>query len=213
MPKEGVSGGALPAITGAILAGGLSTRLGRDKATLPLGGKPLALWVADALAPVVSELWLVTNQPLIHCSLGLPMITDLVPWQGPLGGLATALFYATTPWVLAAAADNPFLAPPLLAALVRRLTRAGPAAVVSQSSRGLEPFPGLYSVRLLSRLTRFLETDRRPRRFLEICRAQALPLEEVSRLDPEGLTLLNLNTPEDLAQAAARLAGGVKRGG
>ncbi len=208
MPKEAVSGGALPAITGAILAGGLSTRLGRDKATLPLGGKPLALWVADALSPVVSDLWLVTNQPLAHCSLGLPMITDLVPWQGPLGGLATALFFARTPYVLAAAVDNPFLAPPLLAAMLRRLTRDEPAAVVSQSSRGPEPFPGLYSVRLLPRLTRFLETDRRPRRFLEMCRAQALPLEEVSRLDPEGLTFLNLNTPEDLAQAAARLAGG-----
>jgi molybdopterin-guanine dinucleotide biosynthesis protein A len=194
------------AITGAILAGGLSRRLGRDKAALELGGKPLARWAAQALAPLVSDLWLVTNQPLDHLLLGLPLITDLEPYQGPAGGLLTALFYARTPWVLAAAVDNPFLAAPILAALIQRGGAGNPAAVVCRSPRGLEPFPGLYSVRLLSRLTAFLETDRRPTRFLEVCRPEVIPSEEVERLDPQGRTFFNLNTPEDLAQARAWVA-------
>jgi molybdopterin-guanine dinucleotide biosynthesis protein A len=67
----------------------------------------------------------------------------------------------------------------------------------------LEPFPGLYSVRLLSRLTAFLKTERRPTRFLEVCRPQVISLEEVNRLDPQGRTFFNLNTPADLAQARA----------
>jgi molybdopterin-guanine dinucleotide biosynthesis protein A len=180
--------------------------LGQDKAALLLAGKPLALWVAEALAPLVAELWLVTNQPLRHLALGLPLVTDLVPFQGPAGGLMTALFYARTPWVLAAAVDNPLLAPPLLAALIGRMTSGGPPAVVCQSPRGLEPFPGLYSVRLLPRLTEFLQTDRRPTRFLEICRPQVLPVEEVRRLDAEGRSFINLNTPEDLNRANAWLA-------
>jgi len=197
---------ARPPITGVILAGGLSRRLGQDKASLKLGGKALAQWVAQALAPLVSHLWLITNHPLEHLSLGLPLITDLKPYQGPAGGLATALFFARTPWVLAAAADNPFLAPPLLAALIRRAAAGNPAAVVCRSPGGMEPFPGLYSVRLLSHLTAFLKMDRRPTRFLEGCRPRVIPLEEVTRLDPPGRTFFNLNTPEDLAQAEAWLA-------
>jgi molybdopterin-guanine dinucleotide biosynthesis protein A len=193
-------------ITGFILAGGMSRRLGRDKPSLPLAGKPLALWVAEALAPLVTESWLVTNQPLAHLSLGLPLITDLQPWQGPLGGLETALFYARTPLVLAAAADAPFLSPPLLAALVSRAGKGVKTAVVCQTFLGLQPFPGVYSVRLLPRLTAFLnDNGRHARRFLEQCRAQVLSPEEVARLDSQGRSFFNLNTPEDF-EAAARLA-------
>ena len=197
-------------LTGAILAGGRSRRLGQDKAGLRLGGKPLALWVAAALSPVVSDCWLITNQPLAHLALGLPLLTDLKPSQGPLGGLLTALFYARTPWVLAAAVDAPFPAPALLAALAGCAVKGARQAVVCRSPRGLEPFPGLYSVRLLSKITEFLKTDRRPTRFLEVCRPQVLDLMEVNRLDPQGQSFFNLNTPEELERAVGWLAG---RGG
>ena len=195
-------------LTGAILAGGGSRRLGRDKATLALAGKALALRVAAALAPMVSDCWLITNQPLAHLALGLPLVTDLWPHQGPVGGLVTALFYARTPWVLAAAVDNPFPAPALLRQLAAQAAKTPRPAVVCRSSWGLEPFPGLYSVRLLSQLIEFLQRDRRPRRFLEICRAQVISEEEARRLDPEGRSFFNLNTPEDVARAAAWLAAG-----
>jgi molybdopterin-guanine dinucleotide biosynthesis protein A len=192
-------------ITGAILAGGLSRRLGQDKPSLLLGGQPLALWVAQALAPWVEACWLVTNQPQAHLSLGLPLVTDLRPWQGPLGGLETALFYARSPLVLAAAADAPFPAPSLLAALTSRAAQGVKTALVCHTSRGLQPFPGIYAVRLLPRLSAFLhEGGRRVQRFLEEYRPLALPQEQVERLDPEGRSFMNLNTPEDL-QAAARL--------
>jgi molybdopterin-guanine dinucleotide biosynthesis protein A len=169
-----------PQLTGAILAGGYSRRLGRDKALVPLLGKPLVRWVAEALAPVAPECWLITNHPRDHLALGLPLVTDLWPFQGPAGGLLTALFYAPAPWVLAAAVDNPFLAPELVAALAARAARTTRPAVVCQSPWGLEPFPGLYHVRLLPQLESFLKNDRRPTRF-------------------------NLNTPDDLARAAAWL--------
>jgi molybdopterin-guanine dinucleotide biosynthesis protein A len=196
-----------PRLTGAILAGGFSRRLGQDKAALQLGGKPLALWVSEALAPLVVSSWLITNQPLAHQSFGLPLITDLRPFQGPAGGLITALFSARTPWVLAAAVDNPFLAPALLAALAARAGRTSRPAVVCRSPRGLEPFPGLYAIRLLPVLQDFLQTDRRPTRFLEICRPQVVSETEVLALDPEGRSFFNLNTPQDLQRAEAWLAG------
>jgi molybdopterin-guanine dinucleotide biosynthesis protein A len=194
-------------LTGAILAGGFSRRLGQDKVALQLGGKPLALWVSEALAPLVTISWLITNQPLAHQSFGLPLMTDLRPFQGPAGGLLTALFASRTPWVLAAAVDNPFLAPILLAELAARANRTSRPAVICRSPRGLEPFPGVYSVRLLPALQNFLQTDRRPTRFLEICRPQVLSETEVLALDPEGRSFFNLNTPQDLLRAEAWLAG------
>jgi molybdenum cofactor guanylyltransferase len=206
-PRQPESAPGAPRLTGAILAGGFSRRLGQDKVALQLGGKPLALWVSEALAPLVTSSWLITNQPLAHQSFGLPLLTDLRPFQGPAGGLATALFWARTPWVLAVAVDNPFLAPAILAALAARAGQTSRPAVVCRSSRGLEPFPGLYAVRLLPALQNFLQTDRRPTRFLEICRPQVFSETEVLALDPEGRSFFNLNTPGDLQRAEAWLAG------
>ena len=200
-------------LTGAILAGGYSRRLGRDKALLPLLGKPLARWVAEALAPAAPQCWLITNHPQTHLALGLPLVTDLYPFRGPAGGLLTALFYSRTPWVLAAAVDNPFLAPELVAELAARITRTSRPAVVCQSPWGLEPFPGLYHVRLLPQLTTFLQSDRRTTRFLSVCRPEIIPPEAVMALDPDGRSFFNLNTPEDWARAAAWLAPAAGGGG
>jgi len=192
-------------LTGVILAGGLSRRLGRDKALLSLGGEPLALRVAALLQPLVQELWLSTNRPLAHAGLGLPLVTDLVPSQGPLGGLLTALFFSPTPWVLAASVDSPFLQPRLLEAMCRRAAKTSRPAVLAESARELETFPGLFHVRLRPRLEEYLhQGERRVRPFLQACRPEILSREETARLDPEGLSFLNLNTPGDLTAASLR---------
>lgn len=193
-------------ITGAILAGGMSRRLGQDKATLRLAGKPLARCVADHLAPLVADLWLVTNTPVAHLDLGLPILSDLVPDQGPLGGLRTVLFYSRTPWVLAASVDNPFLSEALLAALTGRAGKTRRAAVVYSSERGLEPFPGLYHVRLLERLGDYLRARFHVRPFLEKIRPEVLPPEVLVGAEPGTRHFFNLNTPEDLRTAEAWLA-------
>jgi molybdenum cofactor guanylyltransferase len=193
-----------PEVTGAILAGGKSRRLGRDKVTLRLRGQPLARWVAEALSPAVAEQWLVTNHPLAHLSLGLPLVTDLVPFLGPVGGLATALFYARTPWVLLASADAPFLAPQLAAALAGAAGKISRPALVCRSNHGLEPFPGLYAARLLPRVQDFLARQRSFREFLAQVRPQIWEPGVWEAFDSEGASFFNLNTPEDLV----RLEGG-----
>jgi molybdenum cofactor guanylyltransferase len=197
-----------PLFTGAILAGGFSRRLGQDKALVRLGGIPLALRVDAALAPLASTRWLITNHPLAHLTLGLPLITDLRPFLGPAGGLLTALFYARTPWVLVAAVDNPFLAPALLTELTALADRTSRPAIVCQSPRGLEPFPGVYAVRLFPALWDFLQTGRSLSRFLEMYRPQIVSEPEVHALDPKIRSFFNLNTPQELAQVMAWLNDG-----
>jgi molybdopterin-guanine dinucleotide biosynthesis protein A len=194
------------ALTGAILAGGFSRRLGQDKAMVPLGGTPLARRVHAALAPLITSCWLITNHPVAHASLGLPLMTDLRPFLGPAGGLMTALFAATTPWVLAAAVDNPFPAPALLQELAARARHTRRPAVVCRSPGGLEPFPGVYAVRLLAALEEFLSTDGSMRGFLHQCRPEIISEAEVAALDPGGRSFFNLNTPADRQQAEAWLA-------
>lgn len=197
--------GLIPRLTGAILAGGRSRRLGQDKATLVLAGKPLALWVAESLMPRTTELWLVTNTPLAHADLGLPILRDLLPDQGPLGGLRTALFFSRTPWVLAASVDNPFLLPELLEALAAQGSRTRRPAVVFRSDQGLEPFPGLYHVRLLTRLEEYLKTRRHVRPFLESLKPETLALEGDAVPMRRPSPFFNLNTSEDLRRAEAWL--------
>ena len=195
-----------PDVTGAILAGGESRRLGRDKVVLKLEGKPLALWVAEALRPLVTDLWLVTNHPQAHLPLGLPLVTDLVPFLGPVGGLATALFFARTPWVLLVSADAPFLSQELAAALAVASGQISRPALVCQTERGLEPFPGLYAVRLLPRVQDFLQKSRCFRALLDRDRPQIWGAEVWRTFDPEGASFLNLNQPEDLIRLEAKAA-------
>jgi len=198
-------------VTGAILAGGASRRMGRDKGTLELGGRPLALWVAQSLRPLVAELWLVTNFPDAHLSLGLPLITDLVPFQGPVGGLATALFYARTPWVLLASADAPFLRGELAAAMLAAAGRLSRPALVCRTAQGLEPFPGLYAVRLLPRVQEYLARERSFAGLLARLRPEVWQPEVWQQYDPPGLSFQNLNHPADLERWAGKITAGGRR--
>jgi len=168
--------------------------------TLKLAAKPLALWVAEALAPAVTDLWLVTNQPQAHLGLGLPLVTDLIPFQGPVGGLATALFYARTPWVLLTSADAPLIAPGLVAALAAAARKITRPALVCRSERGLEPFPGLYAARLLTRVQDFLREEKTFMTLLQRLRPEVWGPEVWRAFDPKGASFQNLNLPQDLAR-------------
>jgi len=123
-----------------------------------------------------------------------------VPFLGPVGGLATALFYARTPWVLLASADAPCLSPGLAAALADAAGHISRPALVCKSGQGLEPFPGLYATRLLPRVQEFLQGERSFMAFLERVRPQVWGPEAWRAFDPEGASFFNLNKPEDLGR-------------
>lgn len=193
---------APPLITGGVLAGGKSRRLGQDKARLPLQGLPLAQWVWGTLQPVVDECWLITNQPLEHLALGFPLLIDLVPGRGALGGLLSLMLVARGSHVLLAPCDTPFLQPDLLTAMWDRARRGSTDAVVCRSSRGLEPLPGIFHTRLFPRLeTQIHQEDLRLRTLLGACRTVVLPPETVARHDPQELSFFNINTPADAGRA------------
>ena len=106
-------------MTGIVLAGGRSRRLGRDKAAELVGGRTLLQRAVDSLAEVAGEVLVVGRLPQGAVTLGggVRFLEDTEPGRGPLAGLYTGLVAATGPYVWAVGCDMPFLDPSLLAAL------------------------------------------------------------------------------------------------
>lgn len=99
-------------LTGLVLAGGAGRRWGgQDKGLLALAGRPLAAWVAAALAPQCATLLISINRNhAAYRALGYPLVTDRWPgFLGPVAGIASVLAQINTPWLLTAPCDTPLL--------------------------------------------------------------------------------------------------------
>lgn len=178
---------------GVILAGGLSRRMGQDKATVLLGGRRVIDHVVARLSPQVAALAVNSNTAL---DVGLPLLADTVPgWPGPLAGVLAALDWADglgAEAVVTVAVDTPFLP----ADLVARLAAAG-APAVAVSDR-VHPVCGLWPVAARGALRAALAGGLRRVRDWDVV-AGAAPVAFPAE------TMLNLNTPGELAAAEARL--------
>ncbi len=140
-----------PLFTGAILAGGSSVRMGRDKAFLPFGGKTLLETQVERLQQLGCDDLVISGRPGVDYRQHLArVVCDEVPGLGPLGGLAAVLDAARHPWVLVVAVDLPCLTVPWLSALLDR--GADGRGVVPRSPRGHEPLAALYPRSALSRV-------------------------------------------------------------
>jgi FdhD protein len=190
-------------VTAAVMAGGRSMRMGVDKTLLPVDGETLLARVVDAVSAVCQHTVVVTNRAEQVAEAGLPsdtpVLIDEVSYQGPLGGLVTALKGAPDDWVLAVAADVPWLEPEVIRALWD--ARDGAQVVVAVTEKGIEPLLALYHRDCMPAARRVLASGRRRlvAMFPEL-RVVELPLETLRAADPMLRSLINVNTPEDLAE-------------
>jgi molybdopterin-guanine dinucleotide biosynthesis protein A len=191
--------------SGFILAGGESSRMGRDKAQLELGGVPLILRTARLVESVAGAPAIIGN-PEAYRALGLRAIADDWPGAGPLGGIATALRAAATPWSLIVATDLPYLTREWLEHLVARGLASSADAVVAMSTHGPEPLCAMYHQRAEPVFRGLVERDMRKvtRALLDI-RVEAIAHAEWKRFDSEGLLFKNMNSPDDYEEARAKL--------
>jgi molybdopterin-guanine dinucleotide biosynthesis protein A len=201
------AGGVLP--PGVIVAGGLSRRMGREKALLPLAGRPLIRHVIDRFGPQVASLAINANgEPGRFAGFDLPVIPDHDrEAAGPLAGIEAALGRAQAlgaDHIAVVPADAPFLP----ADLVGRLSAAlatGDLAAVAQGPRGPEPLFGIWRVEALEPLRECLRLERRAvRDLLGVIPHGVASFEARGVLDP----FTNLNTPQELAEAERILASG-----
>jgi len=192
-------------ITAAVLAGGRSLRMGVDKTLLDVDGQPLVARVAGAVGEVCAETLVITNRPdaLAEAGLGadVRVLQDEVAYQGPLGGLVTALASASHDWMLAVAADMPHLTPGIVRALWE--LRDGADAVVPVTEKGREPLLALYRVAAcLPAAREVLATGRRrPVAVFSKVTTVEVPADALRSVDPDLRSLINVNTPADLIEA------------
>lgn len=191
-------------VTGIILAGGLSRRLGRDKAVEPIDGQPLVGRVMDALSGIADELVVVVNTPQRGRELPLRdsavVAVDIYPNAGSLGGIFTGLSSASNQWGIVVACDMPFLNLDLLSYLLS--FRESHDAVVPVLDGRPEPTHAAYSKVCLSAIEARLEAnDLKIARFFDDVRVKYVSQRRVEEIDPGRRSFFNVNTEEDLARA------------
>jgi len=194
-------------MVGTVLAGGKSRRFGRDKSVECFQGERLIERQVRTLRSLFAEVMIVTNTPELYLDLDVTIVQDIIPGLGPLGGIYTGLLFAQGGSIFVTAVDMPFLQP----GVIRRMMELFPGhdVVVPRLGDYLEPLHGMYSPRCLAPVKRMLDRDElQVVRFFPSVKMAYLDEEEIRRLDPEGLSFFNINTPEDMAKAMEILGTG-----
>jgi molybdenum cofactor guanylyltransferase len=196
--------GLKDSIAGFILAGGESSRMGRDKALLELGGISLLVRTVRLLDSVTAPASVISNVNAYR-SLGVHLIGDDWPGAGPLGGIATALRASPAQWSLVVACDLPYLHKSWLDYLVARALVSTADAVVPLSAHGLEPLSAVYHKRSEPAIRSVLEQGTRKLTdgLKKLC-LETIEPAEWKGFDSEGLLFKNMNSPGDYKEARAR---------
>jgi molybdenum cofactor guanylyltransferase len=189
-------------IDGFLLAGGKSSRMGRDKALLAIDGATFVARVARALAPHVARVRLVGRS----CGEeGFGSVEDLRPGSGPLAGIESALAHADRPGVFVVACDLPLLTSEFLGMVARRAESAPTSIVVPLDVEGrVSPLCGVYPRTALEAASRLLDAgERRPRALLDAVPSVLIRFDEYAHLAAAERLLRNVNTPSDYAAILA----------
>jgi molybdopterin-guanine dinucleotide biosynthesis protein A len=183
-------------VTGVILAGGQSSRMGSNKALLPYRGGRFIEAIHRQLSALFPEVLLVTNTPEQYAFLPCRMVADIHPGMGALAGLHAGLHHAPTPYIFAVACDMPYLDNGLIQLLTAR--RHGADVVIPQGEHGPEPLHAVYARRCLPAMeAALLAGKRRIVSFFPQVRVQHVGQAKIAGLDPEFMSFRNINTPEE----------------
>lgn len=180
----------------AVLAGGASSRFGRDKALLQVGNQTLIQRVVDRLRGISDDVMIVGNNLGRFDDTDARLVEDLVKGAGALGGVYTAVEACRYPRVFCAACDMPFLD----LNLIRYMVLLSPDYdVVMPYVRGEpEPLHAIYGKMCARAMKAALDSgERRIISFLPQVRVRAVGEDEIRVLDPEFRSFFNLNVPDD----------------
>ncbi|MBA4423649.1 MAG: molybdenum cofactor guanylyltransferase [Syntrophus sp. (in: bacteria)] len=187
--------GSFHDITGVILVGGKSRRMGRDKAFLQIAGKTLFERVLEIFRESFDRLLLVGDRAERFAGYALPVLPDIYPGSA-LGGLYTALYHAETEYIFVSSCDLPFPNREILLFLCSH--RDGFDAAVPNPAHGFEPLFALYAKSCLGPMRELLESGNRcVYDFYPRVRVRYVHGEELDPLDRDGRSFMNVNTPEE----------------
>jgi len=193
------------AVTGVVLAGGRASRMGgRDKAFAAVGGEPIAVRTLRIFRDLFPQVLVATNRPERFRPLDVETVADVFPGCGPLAGVHAAMQRAAHPHVFVAACDMPGLDGDVIRFLLDRIGDAD--AVVPRWDHDIEPLHAVYAVRLLPLVEETLRAGRHAmREFLPRVRVDYVAEDELKRIRGTARSMLNVNTPEELAAIGGSL--------
>jgi molybdopterin-guanine dinucleotide biosynthesis protein A len=193
-------------VAGYILAGGGSTRFGRDKALVEFDGQPMLARMMKLMRSVTNDLQLVAT-PGKYVEFGAQLVADGWPGQGPLGGIITALENAAESpanceWNLIVSCDMPFLTQEWLAFLAERAVKSKAEVVFPHSASGPEPLCACWQTDAAAKLRSGFERGvRKVMEGIALLRAEVLDEADWKRFDSAGRLFWNMNTAMDYEEA------------
>jgi molybdopterin-guanine dinucleotide biosynthesis protein A len=190
-------------VTGVVLAGGRSSRFGRDKLREPYKGAPLVHHAILALSGVCGEVLVVAapgGEPDLPKGVPLLLQRDAVEGEGPLVAVSSALVNVRTPLALVAAGDMPELVRPVLLEMLHVAEEASIDAVALQDGDRFRPMPVVLRVRAARPVAAGLvrSKERRLRAFLDALRVAVIDESTWRALDPTARSLWDVDRPQDL---------------
>jgi molybdopterin-guanine dinucleotide biosynthesis protein A len=193
-------------VTGVLLAGGKSRRMGEDKRYLVVGEQTLLERGLGVLRSIFQEVLVVIAQDGPPLGVDARVVRDLVPDCGSLGGLYTGLTQATAPCIFVVACDMPFLDQAVIAQFTSR--RATADIVMAKLAARLHPMHALYGKRCLPAVEQMIRA--RQLKIQEMVSHASLRVQYVTEadlltIDPSWHSFQNVNTPVDLEAARSLL--------
>ncbi len=195
-------------VTGVILAGGESRRMGSDKSLLPIHGARFIDHVHRTLSELFEDVVIVTNSPELYTDIDCRKVPDIYYAQGSLAGIHSGIFHAKHDRVFVVACDMPFINPTVVRDICAKADQG--EVVIPVHHDGVEPLHALYGKSCLSAMEEELDAGKkRIIGFFPQVKVATITTPAWSEVDPEGLSFRNINTPEeyfelrDVAQSAA----------
>lgn len=189
-------------MTGIVLAGGKSSRMGFNKAFIEFEGRRLIEATVDCLRALFPEVLIIANDPPRYAYLGVKVIPDLIPDSGSLGGIYTGLSAASDPTGFFVACDMPFLNADLITLLVREAE--GWDVVVPRVNGEMQPLHAVYAKSCLPLIKESIEASvLKIARFFPKAKVKVIEEPALRAIDPDLLGFVNVNTPLELEQAEA----------
>lgn len=193
-------------VAGYILAGGGSTRFGRDKALVEVGGTPMLERMIELLKSVTNQVKIVAA-PGKYTVSGAEVFEDHWPGEGPLGGIITALEDAAQraarpEWSLILSCDMPFLTREWLIFLCERAAKSSAQVILPHSASGPEPLCACWQTGAAAKLRSGFERGvRKVTEGIALLRAEVLDEADWKRFDSAGRLFWNMNTAADYEEA------------
>ena len=208
-----IGGKSLAGVAGYILAGGGSTRFGRDKALVEVGGMPMIAHMSELVRSVTRRMKIVAALGKYE-AFGVEIVEDRWPGEGPLGGIITALEDAARravrpEWNLILSCDMPFLTQEWLAFLGERAGKSKAQVVFAHSASGPEPLCACWQTDAAAKLRSGFERGvRKVMEGIALLHSEVLDGADWKRFDNAGRLFWNMNTATDYEEARQVLEAG-----